>query len=81
MYTSESGFIHDPGSHDPDPGPQEKSMKKSCVSFETECILLLCKCSITATQLIVVDVHIQQHAILELGSMTGSLTLLEILRN
>ena len=28
---------HDPGSHDPDPGPQEKSMKKSCVSFETEC--------------------------------------------
>ncbi len=29
---------HDPGSHDSDPGPQEKSMKKSCVSFETECI-------------------------------------------
>ncbi len=28
---------HDPGSHDPDPGPQEKSMKKSCVSVETEC--------------------------------------------
>ena len=28
---------HDPGLHDPDPGPQEKSMKKSCVSFETEC--------------------------------------------
>ena len=28
---------HDPGSHDPDPGPQEKSTKKSCVSFETEC--------------------------------------------
>ncbi len=28
---------HDTGSHDPDPGPQEKSMKKSCVSFETEC--------------------------------------------
>ncbi len=27
----------DPGSHDPDPGPQEKSMKKSCVSFATEC--------------------------------------------
>ncbi len=26
------------GLHDPDPGPQEKSMKKSCVSFETECI-------------------------------------------
>ncbi len=43
--TSESAVIqktymqisHDPGSHDPDPGPQEKSMKKSCVSFETEC--------------------------------------------
>ncbi len=27
----------DPGSHDPDPGPQEESTKKSCVSFETEC--------------------------------------------
>ncbi len=39
VYTSESGVIsHDPGSHDPDPGPQEKSTKKSCVSFETECI-------------------------------------------
>ena len=51
VYTIESGVIygrslifdrmhisHDPGSHDPDPGPQEKSMKKSCVSFETECI-------------------------------------------
>ncbi len=23
--------------HFPDLGPQEKSMKKSCVSFETEC--------------------------------------------
>ncbi len=32
---------HDLGSHDPDPGPQEKSAKKSCVSFETECISLL----------------------------------------
>ncbi len=32
---------HDPGSHDPDPGPQEKSMKKSCVSFETECSQLV----------------------------------------
>ncbi len=31
---------HDPGSHDPDPGLQEKSMKKSCVSFETECRML-----------------------------------------
>ncbi len=31
---------HDPGSNDPDPGPQENSMKKSCVSFETECSLL-----------------------------------------
>ncbi len=56
VYTSESGIIHhfdnahgnnlpkapfhDPGSHDPDPGPQEKSMKKSCVSFETECIMM-----------------------------------------
>ncbi len=28
---------HDPGSQDIDPGPQEKSTKKSCVSFETEC--------------------------------------------
>ncbi len=49
MYPSECGVIHhfnnahgmqishDPGLHDPDPGPQEKSMKKSCVSFETEC--------------------------------------------
>ncbi len=37
VYTSESGVIHDPGSHDPDPGPREKSMKKSSVSFETEC--------------------------------------------
>ncbi len=27
----------DPGSHDPDPGPQEKSTEKSYVSFETEC--------------------------------------------
>ena len=32
---------HDPRTHDPDPGPQEKAMKKSCVSFETECIFLL----------------------------------------
>ncbi len=31
---------HDPGSHEPDPGPQEKSTKKSCVSFETECRFL-----------------------------------------
>ena len=30
---------HNPRSHDSDPGPQEKSMRKSCVSFETECIL------------------------------------------
>ncbi len=30
---------YDPGLHDPDPGPQEKSKKKSCVSFETECII------------------------------------------
>ncbi len=29
---------HDPGSHDPDPGPQGKCIEKSCVSFETECI-------------------------------------------
>ena len=28
---------HDPGSRDSDPGPQEKSMKKRCVSFEIEC--------------------------------------------
>ncbi len=26
---------NDSGSHDPDPGPQENSTKKSCVSFET----------------------------------------------
>ena len=42
MYTNEYGGVnvqisHDPGSHDPEPGPQEKSTKKSCVSFETEC--------------------------------------------
>ena len=30
---------HDPGSHDPDPGPQEKSTKKSCVSFGKECMI------------------------------------------
>ena len=36
-------------------------------------------CSITDTQLIVIDVHIKQPAILELESMTGSLTLLKIL--
>ncbi len=32
MYTNEYGVMqisHDPGSHDPDPGPQEKSMKTS----------------------------------------------------
>ena len=34
---------HDPGSHDPDPGLHEKSMTKSCVSFETEC-RLMCIC-------------------------------------
>ncbi len=28
---------HDPGQHDPDPGPQEKSTMKSCISFETQC--------------------------------------------
>ncbi len=37
-YTNEYGVIHDPGSQDPDPGRQEKSMKNSCVSFDTECI-------------------------------------------
>ena len=49
VYTNEYGVIHhfgnangshDPGLHDPDPGPQEKSMKKSCVSFETGCIYI-----------------------------------------
>ena len=30
-------IFHDPGSHDPDPGPQGKSTKKSCISFETQC--------------------------------------------
>ena len=42
MHTNEYEVIHmhisrDSGLHDSDPGPQEKSMKKSCVSFETEC--------------------------------------------
>ena len=36
-YTSFQQCSYDPGSHDTDPGPKEKSMKKSCVSFETEC--------------------------------------------
>ncbi len=36
-FLLEKSVYHDPGSHDSDPGPQEKSMKKSCVSFETEC--------------------------------------------
>ena len=40
VYTNEYGvicrFLMTPG-HDPDPGPQEKPTKKSCVSFETEC--------------------------------------------
>ena len=43
VHTSESAswlhfkkqISHDLGSHDP--GPREKSMKKSCVSFDTEC--------------------------------------------
>ncbi len=39
---------HDPRSHDPDPGPKEKSMKKSCTSFETECIS--CECHATDLQ-------------------------------
>ena len=34
-------IFHDPRSHDPDLGPQEKCAKKSCVSFETECMFLL----------------------------------------
>ena len=33
------GYTYDPMSHDPDPGPPEKSTKKSCISFETECML------------------------------------------
>ena len=41
VYTNEYGGIHHfdnaPGSHDPDPGTQEKGAKKSCVSFETGC--------------------------------------------
>ncbi len=52
MYTSESGVMHhfdkivkktdmqisdDPRLHDPDPGPQEKSTEKSCVSFGKDC--------------------------------------------
>ncbi len=44
MYTSEYGVMHhfdnahDPRLHDPDPGPQEKSAEKSCVSFGKDCI-------------------------------------------
>ncbi len=43
VYTSESGVMHhfdsahDPRVHDPDPGPQEKSTEKSCVSFGKNC--------------------------------------------
>ncbi len=39
MYTSESGVMHhfDNAHGDPDPGPQEKSMEKSCVSFGKDC--------------------------------------------
>ncbi len=46
---------HDPGSHDPDPGPQEKSMKKSCVSFETECSY---ECPIAALYVTKLVLHI-----------------------
>ncbi len=40
---------HDPRSHDPDPGPQEKFMKKSCVSFETEFIMKHLTCTVGRT--------------------------------
>ena len=33
---------HDPRLHDPDPGPQEKSTEKSCVSFGKDCISFKC---------------------------------------
>ncbi len=32
-----ASFWHDPRLHDPDPGPQEKSTEKSCVSFGKDC--------------------------------------------
>ena len=32
---------HDLGPYDPDPWPQEKSMKNSYVSFETECTMYM----------------------------------------
>ncbi len=32
---------HDPRLHDPDPGPQEKSTEKSCVSFGKDCTITL----------------------------------------
>ncbi len=41
---------HDTRSYDPDPGPHEKSTKKSCVSFETECTSY-------SSQLTEVDTH------------------------
>ena len=51
VYTSESGAIHDPRLHDPDPGPQDKSTKKSCVSFGKDCTMTIVVCHVHA------DVH------------------------
>ncbi len=39
LHITDMQISPDRGSQDPDPGRQEKSMKKSCVSFETECTM------------------------------------------
>ncbi len=70
LHTSHVGEIvklnmqisHDPRLHDPDPGPQEKSTEKSCVSFgkdcipRTQCVVLTDLCS---TWLISVQLYVQ----------------------
>ncbi len=52
VYTNESGVMHDPRLHDPDPGPQEKSTEKSCVSFGKDCNRV---CDIRMTRIKTID--------------------------
>ncbi len=38
MHHFDMQVSHDPRLHDPDPGPQEKSTEKRCVSFGKDCM-------------------------------------------
>ncbi len=61
VYTNEYGVMqisYDPRLHDPDPGPLEKSRKKSCVSFQTSSESVPVKLNLTFLSF---EIHIQKN--------------------